>query len=91
MQTTHTFVRMNDGPVEIESVIDEHDENMDYEPSFWWNNRRYYLTNFIRCHNNPWIYDDFPPYIHAYESDNYYSPLYIELLDDSSINIYEEK
>ena len=85
-----SFKRVNPSPIEVESVIDEHDENRDFELSFWFNNRRYYMNDFIRVHNNPWIYDDYPEYIHGYESENYYKPLYIELLEDNEhINVYE--
>ena len=85
-----SFKRVNPSPIEVESVIDEHDENRDFELSFWFNNRRYYMNDFIRVHNNPWIYDDYPEYIHGYESENYYNPLYIELLEDNEhINVYE--
>lgn len=59
------------GTVVIDSVPDEHEEIRDYELSFWWNNRRYYLSDFVRVHNNPWIYDDFPEVICGMESDNY--------------------
>ena len=85
-----SFKRVNLSPIEVEYVVDEHDENRDFEASFWCNNRRYYISDFIRVHENPWIYDDFPEYIHAYEAENYYKPLYIELLDDNEhVNAYE--
>ena len=85
------YRKLNTRPVAIVMVIDEHDENMDFEPSFWFNNSRHYLCDFMRVHNNPWIYDDFPDNIYAMEANEYYHPLFIELLDDECINIYEEK
>ena len=89
---TYKYIKQNKKPVHIEYVEDEHEESRDFLPSFWWNNRRYYLNDFIRCHNNPWIScAAFPEYIHAYEADQYVNPLYIELVDDEHINIYEEK
>lgn len=85
------FVKQNKDPIPIESVPDEHEEAYDFVPSFWWNNRRYFLQDFIRCHNNPWIGSvEFPEYIHAYEADQYVNPLSIELIGDEHINIYEE-
>lgn len=85
------FVKQNKDPILIESVPDEHEEAYDFVPSFWWNNRRYFLQDFIRCHNNPWIGSvEFPEYIHAYEADQYVNPLFIELIGDEHINIYEE-
>lgn len=89
---TYTFVKQNSEPVSIEYVEDEHDESRDFEPSFWWDNRRYFLADFIFCHNNPWVgCTEYPDYIHGCESDNYYDPLYIELLNDEELNIYLER
>lgn len=37
------FYKMNQGgEIPIETVPDEHDETRDYEPSFWWDNRRHF-------------------------------------------------
>ena len=87
------FIKLNDEPIEIEFVEDEHDETRDFEPSFWFNNRRYYLEDFIRVHNNPWISstDDFPENIHGMEHDSYYNPLFIETLGGSTVNVYQER
>lgn len=87
------FNKLNEDWIAIEYVEDEHDENRDFEPSFWFENRRYFLNDFVRCHNNPFIgCADFPEYIHAYEANEYYNPLFIEL-DDSGecVNVYREK
>ncbi len=84
------FQRLNNGPVDIEYVLDEHEDAKDFEPSFWFNNRRYFISDFTRTRNNPWIGNlDFPEYIHGMETDNYYDPLYIELLRDDQVNIYQ--
>ena len=86
------FIKKNDEPLPVECVEDEHEEELDFVPSFWWNNRRYYLQDFIRCHNNPWVVCyGFPEYIHGYEADNYVNPLYIELIGSDFVNVYEEK
>lgn len=84
------YRKLNKEPVPIETVIDEHDESKDFEPSFWFNNSRHYLSDFVRVHNNPWIFDDFPENIHGMESNEYFNPLFIELIDDEYVNIYEE-
>ena len=84
----YVYVKQNEVEIPIETVEDEHDEEKDYAPSFWWWNRRYYLEDFIRVHNNPWVYDDFPEYIHGMEADEYYKPLFIEIVDDSTVNVY---
>lgn len=85
------YLKQNVEPVKIETVLDEHNEERDFEPSFWWNNRRYYLDDFIRCHDNPWTGGDFPEHIHGYEAENYFNPLYIETIGDHAVNIYEYK
>ena len=87
-----SFVKQNTEPIPIDTIEDEHESIRDYQPSFWWNNRRYYLDDFIRCHNNPWIShgSEFPEHIHGYESDCYVNPLFIELIGDSAVNIYHE-
>ena len=85
------YVRVNEEPIEIEYVLDEHEEENDFKPSFWWNNRRYFLENFIRTHNNPWVSGEWPDYIHGYEAESYWNPVFIELIGDEAVNIYEYK
>ena len=89
----YEFVKINEEPIPIEYVEDEHEESRDFEPSFWWWNRRYYLDDFIRMHNNPWIGNgsEFPDYIHGMESDQYFHPVFIELVDGEYVNVYEER
>ena len=88
----YAFIKQNEEPVPIECVEDEHEEARDFQPSFWWNNRRYYLDNFVRCHNNSWLGPvEYPEHIYAYEADQYVNPIFIELVDGEHINIYEEK
>ena len=92
----YKFKKLNDESIEIESILDEHDEANDYEPSFWFDNKRWYLSDFIRVHNNPWLsLDDFPDYIHGMLNDGswrmYERPLFVELCDDGEhVNVYEE-
>ena len=85
------YTRQNIDPIEIEYVEDEHDETRDFQPSFWYDNHRFYLDNFIRTHNNPWMSGDFPEYIHGVEADEYYNPLFIELISDVAVNVYREE
>ncbi len=89
------FIKLNEEPVEIETIPDEHDETLDFEPSFWWSNRRHYTKDFLRTHNNPWLGGDFPEYIHGMQADGtrsyFEDPIYIELIGDSAVNIYKEK
>lgn len=93
MTDQYVFEKLNDEPIPIECVEDEHEERRDFQPSFWWFNRRYYLDSFVRCHNNPWMPTgvEFPEHIHGVEADSYCSPLFIELIGDSAVNVYKEK
>ncbi len=86
------FVKQNTDPILIETIEDEHEASRDFQPSFWWNNHRYYLDDFIRCQNNPWISpgSELPEHIHGFESNCFVNPLFIELIGDSAINIYLE-
>lgn len=82
------FVKQNEEPIHI---IPPNEYSLNPSPSFMDDSGgQYYLSEFIRCHNNPWITDNFPEYIHAYHEDYIWNPLYIELIDDEHINIYEE-
>lgn len=86
------YIKLNSEPIEIEHVEDEHDSSKDFEPSFWVRNKRYYIDDFLRCHNNAWITDTFPEYIHGIEAEEYYDPLYIEIVDGgNAVNAYEYK
>ena len=85
------YTKLNTEPIEIEYVEDEHDSEKDFEPSFWFENSRHYLNDFMRTHNNPWCCGDFPEYIHGYDSTEYYKPLMIELIGDSAVNVYREE
>ena len=88
----YEFKQLNEEPIPIECVPDEHDETRDFHPSFWWNSRRYYTEDFVRTHNNPWIgAAEYPEYIHAYEANEYVRPLYLELIGDAEVNVYEER
>lgn len=84
------YKKLNEDWIEIEYVEDEHEEENDFKPSFWWNNQRYFLDNFIRTHNNPWVSDNFPDYIHAYEAEVYHNPLFIELNESGeAVNVFK--
>lgn len=89
------YIKINDEPIEIEYVEDEHEEARDFEPSFWLAaagyNRRYYLGDFVRTHDNPWIGGEFPENIHGFESDEYWNPLFVEILDGGeAVNVYRQ-
>ena len=89
----YKYVKMNDQPVPIERVEDEHEACNDYEPSFWWNNHRNFLFNFTSARGNPWTgVMDYPEYIDMVEQDVYVRPLLLEFVDgNTAVNIYEER
>ena len=75
----------------LEIVYIEREGVDDLEPAFMYNDKWYYLSDFIRTHNNPWTAGThFPDYIHAYEANDYYNPLFIELIGDEAVNVYQE-
>lgn len=76
--------------IEIEYVEDEHEEENDFKPSFWFENKRHFLDNFLRTHNNPWGgISDCPDYIHGYEADNYWNPIFIEIANSGdAVRVY---
>lgn len=86
------FEKLNDEPIKIEYVADEHDESRDFVPSFWFENRRHYLDDYVKVHDNPWFsnYDNFPNYIHGVEGDVYSHPLFVEIIDGEYVNVYRE-
>lgn len=84
-----TFVKQNNEPVAIEYFEDTEDESLTIRPGFVWNDCRYYLDQFMRCHNNPWTLDTFPEHIHAMQCDQYYEPLFLELVGSDYVNIYQ--
>lgn len=89
--TDYGYKKQNDGWIVIETVPDEHDGALDFEPSFWFENSRHYIKDFTRCHNSSFIGGGFPGYIHGFETENYYDTLFIELSDDGgAVNVYRE-
>lgn len=76
--------------IEIEHVEDEHEESNDFKASFWYNNHRYFMEDFLKAHDNAWgSIPDAPEYIHAYESNEYYNPLFIELSESGdAVRVY---
>lgn len=84
-----TFEKQNYEPVAIEYFEDIEDESRAIRPGFVWNDCRYYLDQFVRCHNNPWILDTFPEHIHAMQYDQYYEPLFLEIIGGEYVNIYQ--
>lgn len=62
------------------------------KPYFKHKGKRYYLDDFIRCHDNPWIgTSHYPSYIHGYYAHEYYHPMYIEISKGGdAVKVYRE-
>ena len=87
------FFKMNEKPIEIEYEYPYDDEELDPIVFFRFDGEKYYLYDFIRCHNNPWVGENnFPDYIHGYNwyTMGIFAPMYIEITDDEYINVYGE-
>ena len=87
METKFGYVKLTLEPIEIECVTDGDDA----KATFVFRNQRYFLDQFIKVHDNPWLGSavQYPEYIHAMEADSY-NPLFIEIVDGGSgVNVYE--
>ena len=62
------------------------------QPAFYYNGNIYWLSDFYRCHGNPWGDVDVPDYIHGYEQSNYFNPLFIQIdRAGEFVKIYEKR
>lgn len=73
-------------PVEYKEItgdMKEYTDEEDYiQPCFTYEDETYWLSDFIRCHNNSWSgMEDAPDYIHGYHQSMYWKPLFIEVDD----------
>ena len=83
------YVKLNRDPINIEYSCDP---AKPLEPQFRWEGKRYYLSDFSRTNNNPWIGEtSYPRYIDGVKIDNYNNPIMIEVVSSYSVNIYEQK
>ena len=101
----YQFIKQNDEPIPImcepedewnmETFLSRQREEPCYKTWFWWDREKHYIDEFVRVHGNPWLgttlYDDFPEYIHGMEANEYYHPLFIEVVGGEYVNVYEEK
>ena len=44
-------------------------EDQEGNTFFFINSMKIHISDFIRCHNNPWVDDVYPEYIHAISTD----------------------
>ena len=94
------YKKLNDEPIELSFSMNpgypsdipkgvDVELNSDPVLGFVFNDQTYLLSDFVRTHDNPWISDIYPEYIHAFEAGNTVNPLYIELISDGAVNVYE--
>ena len=80
------FIKLNDEPIEVVYKCDT--EGFGYF-GFDYDGAEYNLENFIRVHNNMWFNDEgYPDYIHGCDAFDYFNPLYIEVVDGETVNVY---
>ena len=91
------FKRMSDWlDIEHEEITDEMKEYTEckedwWQPCFEYNGKRYWLSDFIRTHNNPCGGMKTPDYIHGYYWKDYYNPIFIEIHDSGdAVRVYEK-
>lgn len=67
---------------EIPEEKKEYTEEINWnQPCFYYNEEYWWLSDFIRCHGNPWGNMDVPDYIHGYDANNYFNPIFIQISD----------
>lgn len=83
------FIKLNKDPINIEYSCDP---AKPLEPQFRWEGRKYYLSDFIKTKNIPWIgITSYPRYIDGVKIENHHNPVMIEVVNSFSVNIYEQK
>ncbi len=83
-----SYKKVTKKPLDIHYLPDQ-DSKYDMQPSFTFNGQRYWLKDFIRAHNNVWINDStFPSYIDAYQANEYHFPLYLQIHDNETLDVW---
>lgn len=59
-------------------------------PYFIYKGKRYHLSDFIPTHNNPWVEDVYPEYIHGYYVHEYWNPMFIHE-NGNAVKVYTLK
>lgn len=87
------WVKQNMEPISIEWVPREDGSCKlypDFVPSFWFEDERHYLDEYIRCHDNVWVGDgNFPEFIHGFDGFDYSDYVkFVEIVDDDHVNVW---
>lgn len=89
------FVKISDWlEIKYKEITDEMKEytNEDnwIQGGFEYNGDFYWLSNFVRAHNNPWGEIDCPGFIHGYDATNIFRPLFVEISDSGdAVRLYK--
>lgn len=77
---------------EITDVMKEYTAKEDWmQPCFYYNEEYHWLSDFMKCHGNPWGDVDVPENIHGYDAKNYWNPIYIEVNDSGDfVKVYKK-
>lgn len=84
--------KLNKYPIEVQWEVEnpeEYDEYIDARPYFYWKEKRYFLDEVIRVHNNGFIKDIYPRFMHGLVCLGF-DDFFIEILQgiDDYVNIY---
>lgn len=85
------FTKVNSEEIEWQSafVPSQLDDDDDVSFYFEFDGDKYYLSDFLRVHNNPWFSgDDYPNIIDGVYMHNSLEPLYIHLIGDYAVDVY---
>lgn len=85
------FIKVSKYPLEIHYMPDE-DSRYNFTPSFVFNGSRYWLKDFISCHDTPWVNSkEFPSYLDAFQGNEFNFPLYLHLNENKTVDVYIRK
>lgn len=88
MKNKVEYIKVTKHPIEIHFLPDQ-DPRYEMQPSFVFNGARYWLKDFLRIKDSPWIKEDnFPDYLDAYQANEYNFPLFLHLNKDQTIDVY---
>lgn len=85
------FVKLNEEPIALNFIyVDENDDSVDESKIvFEFEGVEFDLEEFVKVRNNPWLTtEEYPDYIHAIHMSSYGRPLYLELVDEEAVNLY---
>jgi hypothetical protein len=62
------------------------------QPYIEFENETHWLTDFIETHNNPWVNNNYPDFIHGYNIVSIFRPMFIEISESGDCaRLYKHK